>query len=165
MTASTNITQKRRKIRLSFPVTGESVVAELLDDEAPLICEQIWKWLPVQHKSIHGQYSGPEIFVLLDNPRPIADENQKQILLPGELFYFYDAGDTAHGGEKGVSEICFVYDRGVLGRGREGVPTYASLFARVPGDWKYDWVDFAKACRRVRWEGPQQLRIEREENP
>src|SRR5687767_12067802 len=137
MTASTEMTQKRRKIRLSFPSTGESVVAELLDDEAPQICEQIWKWLPVEHKAIHGQYSGPEIFVLLANAQPIADENQKQILLPGEIFYFYDAGDTTHGGAKGISEICFVYDRGVIGRGREGVPTYASLFARVPGDWKY----------------------------
>ncbi len=34
-------------------------------------------------------------------------------------------------------------------------PTYASLFARIPGDWKHDWVPFANACRRVRWEGPQ----------
>jgi hypothetical protein len=41
------------------------------------------------------------------------------------------------------------------------VPTHASLFARIPGDWKYDWIPFAKACRRVRWEGPQLLRIER----
>jgi hypothetical protein len=51
----------------------------------------------------------------------------------------------------------------VVLRGPEGVPTHASLFARIPGDWKYDWVDFAKACRRARWEGPQTLRIERVE--
>jgi len=40
---------------------------------------------------------------------------------------------------------------------------YASLFARIPGDWKHDWLTFAQACRRVRWEGPQLLRIERVE--
>src|SRR5687768_11958894 len=84
MSAPTKTNQTRRKIRLSFPATGEFVVAELLEDEAPQICAQIWNWLPVQHKSIHGQYSGPEIFVLLDNPQPIAEENQKKILLPGE---------------------------------------------------------------------------------
>lgn len=49
-------------------------------------------------------------------------------------------------------------------RGPEGVPKHASLFARIPGDWKHDWTRFAKACRRVRWEGPQLLRIERVED-
>jgi len=43
------------------------------------------------------------------------------------------------------------------------VPTYCCLFARIPGDWKYDWTDFAMACRRARREGPQALRIERVE--
>ena len=34
-------------------------------------------------------------------------------------------------------------------------------FGRVPGDWKYDWQEFARECRKARWEGPQVLRIER----
>jgi hypothetical protein len=54
-----------RKIRLSFPATGESAVAQLLDEEAPKVCQQIWDWLPIEHKAIHGQVSGPEVFVLL----------------------------------------------------------------------------------------------------
>ena len=43
----------------------------------------------------------------------------------------------------------------------EGVPAHCALFARVPGDWKYDWINFARECRKARWEGPQMLRIER----
>ena len=43
----------------------------------------------------------------------------------------------------------------------EEIPTTASLFARIPGDWKYDWTAFRDACRKSRWEGPPKLRIER----
>lgn len=153
----------RRKIRLTFPATGESAVAEFLDDEAPNVCRPIWDWLPVEHKAIHGQFSGPEVFVLLDDPKQLPAENMVQMPLPGEILYFFDPGGSVTSGNLASAEICVVYDRGMVGRGPEGVPTHASLFARIPGDWKYDWTPFAKACRRVRWEGPQLLRIEQVE--
>lgn len=151
----------KRWIRLTFVTTGESVVAELLDKEAPQTCRLVWELLPLEGKMIHGMYSGPEVFMLLDNPQPAPPENQVQIPLPGELLYFYDPGGSAFTGTQPQAEICLIYNRGVTARGPEGAPTYANLFARIPGDWKYDWVDFAEACRRVRWEGPQVLRIER----
>ena len=140
---------------MSFPATGESAVAELLDDEAPDVCQQIWDWLPVEHKAIHGQFSGPEVFVLLDDPKPLPAEHMVQLPLPGEILYFFDPGASVTSASQSSAEICVVYDRGTVLRGPEGVPTHASLFARIPGDWKYDWVSFANACRRVRWEGPR----------
>jgi len=146
---------------LSFPATGESAVAELLDGEAPAVCQQIWDWLPVEHKAIHGQFSGPEVFVLLDDPKPLPAEQLVQLPLPGEILYFFDSGGSVTSGRQASAEICVVYDRGAVLRGPEGVPTHASLFARIPGDWKHDWVPFARACHGVRWEGPQLLRIER----
>jgi hypothetical protein len=151
----------RRQVRLTFVSTGESVLAEMLDDEAPEVCRHVWDCLPVQAKVIHGMYSGAEVFALLDNPRPAPPENLCQLPLPGELLYFYDRSSNVANSRKPVAEICVVYGRGVVLRGPEGVPTHCSLFGRIPGDWKYDWVDFAKACRRARWEGPQELRIER----
>ena len=57
-----------RRIRLSFPETGESVLADLLDTEAPGTCELMWRRLPVEAKAIHGMYSGAEVFMLLENP-------------------------------------------------------------------------------------------------
>ena len=152
---------KRRRIRLTYVATGESALAEVLDDEAPNVAQLVWDTLPVETKVIHGMYSGAEVFALLDDPKPAPPENQAQLPLPGELLYFYDATSNVTSARKAVAEICIVYGRGVVLRGPEGVPTHASLFARIPGDWKYDWVDFAKACRRARWEGPQTLRIER----
>ena len=120
----------------------------------------IWKRLPIEAKAIHGMYSGAEVFTILENAPAAAAENLVQLPLPGELLYFYDEGRGALGSRKPVGEICFAYGRGVVLRGHEGVPVQASLFARIPGDWKHDWTAFAEACRRCRWEGPRRLRIE-----
>src|SRR5688500_12389820 len=120
--------------------------------------------LPVETKSIHGMYSGAEVFVMVDKAQPAPSENMVQLPLPGELLYFYDPAVGAVGAKKPVGEIVFVYGRGVVLRAHEGVPTHCALFGRVTGDWKYDWQEFAKACRRCRWEGPQVLKIERVED-
>ena len=150
-----------RKIRLTFIETGESVVAEMLDAEAPHICEAVWQMLPLEKKVIHGMYSGPEVFMVLDAAQDIPRENDVQLPLPGELLYFYDPGTSAGGGNRAVSEICVVYGRGVSLKQHDAVPTFASLFARIPGDWKHDWMEFANACRRIRREHTAPLRIER----
>lgn len=153
----------RRHIRLSFVETDESVIAEMLDDEAPRTCEMVWNMLPIEHDLFHGRYSGMEAFVLLDEFQPAFDEKRTQLPLPGEILYWSDLGSPVTSSGKPVAEILLAFGRGVTLRGAEGVPSFGSLFARIPGDWKYDWVDFAKACGRVRTEGLQALRIERVE--
>jgi len=152
---------QRRRIRLSYVATGESVFAEMLEDEAPNVCEYVWNKLPIETKVIHGMYSGLEVFAMIDKPEPVGEENMVQLPLPGEILYFYDPSTGAVGAKKPVGEIVLVYGRGVVLRAHEGVPTHCALFARIPGDWKYDWVNFAKECRKARWEGPQMFRIER----
>jgi hypothetical protein len=151
----------RRKIRLTFVESGESAVAEVLDDEAPEVCRIVWDLLPIETRAIHGMYSGAEVFALLDDPQPVPPEALTQLPLPGEILYFYDDSKNVTNTRNAVAELCIVYNRGVVLRGPEGVPTNASLFARIPGDWKYDWTAFRAACRKARWEGPQLLRIER----
>jgi hypothetical protein len=151
----------RRQLRLTLPDLGVSVVAELLDDEAPVTAEHVWNSLPIESTLIHGQFSGAEVFVLLDAV-PLPAENLVQLPLPGELLYFYEGTDSATSGPEPVSEIAFIYGRGVSLKQAEGVPTHLNLFARVPGDWKYDWREFAAGCRAAR-RGPVLLRIERVE--
>jgi hypothetical protein len=151
----------RRKIRLTYVNTGESVLAEMLDDESPEVCRIVWDLLPIETRAIHGMYSGAEVFAILDDPKPVPPEGLTQLPLPGELLYFYDESKNVTNVRKSVAELCIVYNRGVVLRGPEGVPTHASLFARIPGDWKYDWIPFRDACRKARWEGPPLLRIER----
>jgi hypothetical protein len=155
-----SIPKQVRKLRLSFPATGESAIAEMLETEAPDVCDYIWGLLPLESKAVQGMYSGAEVFQLIGNPQPVDPQNRTSLPLPGELLYFFDPGGNVTNMAREVGEICLVYGRGVSLKGPEGAPTYASLFARIPGDWKYDWTDFMRACRRCRWEGPQILRIE-----
>lgn len=150
-----------RQIRLTFPDTGESVIADMLDTEAPRICDLVWNMLPLERKMIHGMYSGPEVFMVLEKPQAIPHENEVQLPLPGEILFFYDPGTSSAGGNRAVSEICVVYSRGVALKQHEAVPTFASGFARIPGDCSRDWVAFASACRRIRTERTASLRIER----
>ncbi len=152
---------ERRHIRLTFVESGATVLAEMLDDEAPEVCRIVWDLLPIETQAVHGMYSGAEVFALLDDPRPAPLEALTQLPLPGEVLYFYDDSKNVTSVRQAVAELCIVYNRGVVLRGPEGMPTHASLFARIPGDWKYDWPQFRGACRKVRWEGPQLLRIER----
>jgi hypothetical protein len=141
-----------RRIRLTVVESGESVVADLLDDEAPVTAEHVWSLLPVEAPLIHGQFSGAEVFVLVEPAVQLPPENLVHLPLPGELLYFYEGTDNATSGPDAVpvSEIAFIYNRGVTLRQAEGVPTHLSLFARVPGDWKTDWTEFRAACRKAR---------------
>ena len=157
------MTPPRRHVRLSFVDTGESVIAEMLDDEAPRTCELVWNMLPIEHDLIHGRYSGMEAFVLLDEFQPAPDEKRTQLPLPGEILYWSDSGSPVTSSGEPVAEILLAFGRGVTLRGAEGVPSFGSLFARIPGDWKYDWVGFAEACGHIRTQGSQALRIERVE--
>src|ERR1044071_4932706 len=149
----------RLHIQLRYVATGELVLAEMLDDEDPRVCQHLSVILPVETKVIHGMYSGAEVFAMLDKPQPAPAQNMVQLPLPGEILYFYDPSTGAVGSKKPVGEICVVYGRGVVLRAHEGVPTHCALFARIAGDWKYDWVNFTRECRKARWEGPQVLRI------
>lgn len=152
---------KKRRIRLTFVATGETVVADLLDDEAPRTCDLVWGMLPLQLDLYHGAFSGLEVFVLLDDAPAVAPEQRTHMPLPGEILYWRDEATAV--GENGVpvAEILLAFGRGVRLGGPEGNPTTANLFARIPGDWKHDWTEFAAACKRVRKQGLTPLRIER----
>ncbi len=149
-----------RHIKLTLVATGESVTAELLDGEAPKTAQMLWDRLPLEHDLAHGRYSGMEVFVVIGNPQSAPPENQTNLPLPGEILYWFSNNTSVTGDGKPVAEICLIYGRGVTLRGAEGLPTHGNLFARIPGDWKYDWVGFREACRGVR-SAPSRLRIER----
>lgn len=80
----------QRRLRLTLG-TGESVLADLLDDEAPVTADHVWNRLPIEGSLIHGQFSGAEVFVLVDDPVRLPPENLVQLPLPGELLYFWRA--------------------------------------------------------------------------
>jgi len=67
---------------MTFLQTGESAAAELLDADAPAVCELFWDPLPIDPELIHGMYSGAEVFALIDNPALALSENMVQLPLP-----------------------------------------------------------------------------------
>jgi len=95
-------------------------------------------------------YSGADVFLLLADPQPVPSENLAQLPLPGEILYFYEESKTITNVRPAVAELCLVYNRGVVLRSPEGVPAHASLLARIPGDWRYDWPASHDACRKAR---------------
>src|SRR5260370_34990486 len=115
--------KRRRQMRLTYVASGESVVAEMLDDEAPTVCAHVWERLPIETKVIHGMYSGLEAFAMIDNPEPVSSENMVQLPLPGELLYFYDPSTGAPAAKKPVAEMVWVYGRRVVLPASECVAT------------------------------------------
>ena len=69
---------EKRYIRLSLMQTGQSVIAEMLEDEAPETCKLIWEMLPIKNNLIHGRYSGAEVFLLVEPPETFHEENKTQ---------------------------------------------------------------------------------------
>lgn len=157
------MTIERRHIRWTFLETGESVIAEMLDDEAPATCKLVWDMLPVEQDLYHGRHSGQEAFIILDEAPEAPAERRSTMPLPGEILYWRDVGTSVTSSGGPVAEILIAFGRAVRLGGPEGIPTFGNVFARIPGDWKYDWVEFAEACGRVRREGLTRVRIERVE--
>lgn len=146
-----------KHIRLTYVEEKISVVAELLEDHAPETCRFIWEHLPIEGRTIHGKFSGNEVFVKVEPPTPLKPENLVTLPLPGELLYYFQEGGVYVDALKSYAEVCVIYGRNVVLRGEGGVQVFGSLFGRITGDW----VQFAEMCKRVRFEGPKVLRIER----
>ena len=147
-----------RTLRFIFVEDGVVATADLLEEQAPQTCAAIWELLPVEGRLVHGMYSGPELFVVLADGPSTPPENQVHLPLPGDVGYFHHRAGLYAQAPHAVSELVFVYGRGVAIKGPEGVDTYVNLFAQLRLDESPEFFEF---CRRVRREGPFTLRVER----
>jgi hypothetical protein len=147
-----------RAIRMLFPDTGECAVADLHEDRAPATCNIVWESLPLEGRTVHGMYSGPELFIRADHLGPAPPENQIHRALPGDVGYWFQAGGRTHSGHEDVVEIVFIYHRGAAIMGPDGQPTWVNHFATIRAEGSEA---FYAAARSVRYEGPRRLRIER----
>lgn len=123
-----------KSIILTFP--GEKVIAkaELLEQDAAITCNAIWKTLPVKGKAIHDIWSGHVFFVFLDPTVVIESENlSRPDVAPGDLFYYYRPAHYFRGAPYGrleASEIGVVYDRDSQPRGPRGVKL-VNVFGKI----------------------------------
>jgi hypothetical protein len=148
-----------RKIRLTFLNEGVSVIAEMLEKEAPSTCEAIWNALPVSGESHHAIYSGSEAVLILPEMVRIEPENATADVSTGDVGYAWFLPGSSATVEREFSEICWFYHWDARPSMWEG-PAPVSIFARILGDAD----PFYAVCRRMRREGVKPLSIERVEN-
>jgi hypothetical protein len=138
--------------------SGVSAVADLLEDRAPETCALIWERLPLEGRLIHGMYSGPELFIILDGFPEVAPENRVNRPLPGDIGYFHQNPGLFASSPHEVAELVYIYERGVSIKGADGHDSWVNLFAQFRPDSRDA---FMAASKLVRKEGPFTLRIER----
>lgn len=145
-----------RRLRLFFPDESATAFAELLEDDAPQTCRVIWKSLPLEGELIHGQWSGPETYLVIDPSVRIDPEHQTARTAPGDVGYYRVDGGRLVGWPDDLSELAFFYDRGAVPSMITG-PVAVNLFARIVDGLE----GFAAMCRRIRREGVKRFRIDR----
>jgi hypothetical protein len=149
-----------RKIRISFPAQGASVVADLLEDDCPNTCDAVWDLLPLRITAIHDIWSGHLILAHLDGSVLLPPENVlTYIPVPGDIFYYYRPAHYFRGAPYGrteSAELGIVYDRDTRPQGPRG-PEAVNLFANISSDL----ASFGAACEEMIYRGQQDLLIER----
>ena len=113
--------------------SGAVVVADLLEEKAPITCENFWEGLaePITRDLNHGGETGPEMWCFVPEPKEeLPYENSTVFPEHGDiLFYHYIQPPTRDG--KRVFDIGIYWDRGQSKLMQGWIP--GNLFARING--------------------------------
>jgi len=97
--------------RFVINIDGTRAIAELLEQEAPILSRRIWEILPLGSFSVHAKFAGQEMIVMV--PFYSEPENELLDVKPGDIGYY-----------PGRQTICIFYgDTKPFG--------YVSVFARI----------------------------------
>lgn len=122
-----------RQFEIVFEENGTSVVADLLDTEAPITCGAFWTSVaePIRRELYHGAETGPEMWCFVPEPEEeLPYENSTVFPEHGDiLFYHYRQPPTRDGVM--VYDIGIYWDRG-QSRLKQGWMA-GNLFARISG--------------------------------
>ena len=149
-----------RRIRISFPGSDTTAIANLLDDDCPDTCSALWNMLPLRLKATHDIWSGHLIRCHLESNPVLRPENVlTYIPVPGDVFYYYRPANYYRGAPYGrleSAEIGIVYERDTRPQGPRG-PEAVNLFAEISSGFE----ELGKACEAMIYEGQRELVIER----
>ena len=148
-----------RRMRIAFPNRGVDVDVELLEGQAPRICDFVWASLPQEGYAHHAVYSGSEI--AFDIAPQFRDrlENTTSRVLPGDVGYWFLTGGQMYGQPDDISEFMWFYDRDAEPRMTTG-PVQVAIFGQMVGDA----VAFFNACREMRRSGQELCQVTRLES-
>jgi hypothetical protein len=122
-----------KQFEIVFEKSGVVVVVDLLEDEAPITCENFWNGIesPVTEKLHHGGETGPEMWCFVPAPsEELPYENSTVFPEHGDILYYHYRQPPTRDG-KMVFDIGIYWDRGQSKLAQGWIP--GNLFARVNG--------------------------------
>ena len=122
-----------RQFEIVFEKSGAVIVADLLEDRAPITCETFWEGIQehVQERLHHGSETGAEIWCFVPPPKEeLPYENSTVFPEHGDILYYHYRQPPTRDG-KMVHDIGIYWDRGQSKLKQGWVP--GNLFARVNG--------------------------------
>jgi len=122
-----------KQFEIVFEKSGAVVVASLLEDKAPITCENFWEGIknPVKEKISHGSETGPEMWCFVPPPKEeLPYENSTVFPEHGDILYYHYIQPPTRDGVK-VFDIGIYWDRGQSKLRQGWIP--GNLFARIEG--------------------------------
>jgi len=123
----------RKQFEIVFEKSGVTAIADLLEDEAPITCEDFWETLatPVRDTLHHGWECGPEMWCYVPAPA-VEPPYENSTVLPehGDILYYHFRQPAARDA-KMIYDIGIYWDRGQSKIAQGWIA--GNLFARVNG--------------------------------
>ena len=123
-----------KQFEIVFEGSGAVFVAEMLENLAPITCENFWKSIakPVHEDLHHGGETGPEIWCFVPPPaEELPYENSTVFPEHGDILYYHYRQPPTRDGVM-VYDIGIYWDRG-QSKLKQGLIA-GNLFAKIRGD-------------------------------
>ena len=144
--------------RVKITLGDVEAFAELDEQDAPKTTKWLKAMLPIEQQAIHSMENGREVYVVLDAPDRVAEENQTIYQTVGDLIVYYKPAIFVEPEwPKHVRDLLvigFIYERDSAVRGVDGALA-TNLVGRIT-----EGIDaLAREAPRMRREGMGKMRI------
>ena len=138
--------------RVKITLGSVEAFAQLDEKDAPKATKWLKEILPIERQAMHSMENGREVFVVLDTPHRIEEENQTIYQTVGDLFVYYKPAIFVQPEWprhiRDVLVIGFIYERDSAIRGMSG-PLATNLVGKIT-----EGIDaLAREAPRMRREG------------
>jgi hypothetical protein len=144
--------------RVKISLGAVDAFADLLEQDAPRTTRWLKDILPIDEPAVHSMENGREVFVVLDQPNRVDEENQTIYQTVGDLFVYYKPAIFVKPEWprhiRDFPVVGFIYERDSAIRGLSG-PLATNLVGRIT-----EGIDgLAHEAPRMRREGFGNMRI------
>lgn len=122
-----------KQVEIVFEKSGVVVVADLLEKEAPITCENFWNAIAAPHTEElnHGGETGPEMWCFVPPPgEQLPYENSTVFPEHGDILYYHYRQPPTRDGVM-IYDIGIYWDRGQSKLKQRWIA--GNLFARIKG--------------------------------